>query len=180
MVLFLNPWVIDLLEQFNAKATFFCVGENVKKYPNLLEELRSQGHSVGNHSYNHYNGWQTDNLTYLRNVRKGAQAVHSELFRPPYGKVKPSQAKFLNRHYRVVMWDVLSGDFDPQITKEQCLNNVIKNTKAGSIIVFHDNIKSEEKLKFVLPKVLQHLSEQGYTFKALEEKSLVNKKRKIA
>ncbi len=176
----LTPWVMETLAEYNAKGTFFCVGENVKKNPELIDSLRNNGHSVGNHSYNHLNGWQTENITYLRNVRKGAHAVHSELFRPPYGRVKPSQAKFLNRHYRVVMWDVLSGDFDPNITKEQCLGNVLKNTKEGSIIVFHDNLKAEEKLRYVLPMVLEHYSALGYRFEALHEKALVKPKRRFA
>ncbi len=175
-----TPWVMEVLAQYNAKGTFFCVGENVKKHPNLIEELRQNGHSIGNHTYNHFNGWQTENIKYLRNVRKGAHAVHSELFRPPYGRVKPSQAKFLNRHYRVVMWDVLSGDFDPNLSNEQCLNNVIQHTKNGSIIVFHDSLKASEKLRFVLPKVLEHYSALGYRFEALHEQSLVQKRKKFA
>ncbi len=175
-----TPWVLDVLEQYQAKGTFFCVGENVKKHPQLLEELRHKGHSVGNHTYNHYNGWQTENITYLRNVRKGAHAVRSELFRPPYGRVKPSQAKFLNRHYRVIMWDVLSGDFDNNISAEQCLDNVMRNTQAGSITVFHDSLKAKEKLEFVLPKVLKHFSSLGYRFEALQEQSLVKKKKRLA
>lgn len=174
-----TPWVMEQLDQYNAKATFFCVGENVKKHSSILESLREKGHSIGNHTYNHLSGWQTDNVTYLRNVRKGAQAVHSELFRPPYGRVKPSQAKFLNRHYRVVMWDVLSGDFDPELSKEQCLDNVIKNTKEGSIIVFHDSLKAKEKLEYVLPKTLEYLAQQGYRFEALAEHGVAKKKRRI-
>ena len=175
-----TPWVLDLLEEYKAKATFFCVGENVKQYADVLEKVRKAGHSIGNHTFNHLNGWLTDNVTYLRNVRKGAHAVHSELFRPPYGRVKPSQAKFLNRHYRVVMWDVLSGDFDPAISKEQCLDNVIKNTEKGSIIVFHDSLKAKEKLEYVLPKTLEYFAEQGYRFEALAQHKVAKKKRKFA
>ncbi|MGK0388231.1 MAG: peptidoglycan/xylan/chitin deacetylase (PgdA/CDA1 family) [Maribacter sp.] len=175
-----TPWVLDLLEEYNAKATFFCVGENVKQYSDLLEKVRKAGHSVGNHTFSHLNGWLTDNVTYLRNVRKGAHAVHSELFRPPYGKVKPSQAKFLNRHYRVVMWDVLSGDFDPALSKEQCLENVIKNTEKGSIIVFHDSLKAKDKLEYVLPKTLEHFAKQGYRFEALAQHTVAKKNRQFA
>lgn len=175
-----TPWVMEQLAQYNAKATFFCVGENAKKHSSILKSLRNAGHSIGNHTYNHLSGWQTDNVTYLRNVRKGAHAVKSELFRPPYGRVKPSQAKFLNRHYRVVMWDILSGDFDPELSKEQCLSNVIKNTKQGSIIVFHDSLKAKEKLEYVLPKALEYLSQQGYRFEALAEHGLAKKKRRMA
>lgn len=175
-----TPWVLEQLEKYNAKATFFSVGENAKRYPQLLQSVREAGHSVGNHTFNHLNGWQTDNVTYLRNVRKGAHAVRSELFRPPYGRVKPSQAKFLSRHYRVVMWDVLSGDFDPMLSNEQCLENVIKNTKEGSIIVFHDSLKAKEKLEYVLPKTLEYLSQQGYRFEALAEQSVAKKSKRSA
>ncbi len=175
-----TPWVMEQLATYDAKATFFCVGDNVKKHGSILQQLRENGHSIGNHTFNHLNGWQTDNVTYLRNVRKGAHAVHSELFRPPYGKVKPSQAKFLNRHYRVVMWDILSGDFDPNISREQCLENVIRNTQSGSIIVFHDSLKAKEKLEYVLPRTLAFLHQQGYRFEALSEQSLSSKKKKSA
>ncbi len=175
-----TPWVLETLEQYQAKATFFCVGDNVKKYPSLFQEVKDKGHVVGNHTFHHLNGWQTDNVTYLRNVRKGAHAVRSELFRPPYGKLKPSQAQFLNRHYRIVMWDVLSGDFDQSITQEQCLQNVIKNTQKGSIVVFHDSLKAEKNLKYVLPKVLKHFKEKGYRFEVLEDNAKMYKKRKTA
>lgn len=175
-----TPWVLDLLEKYKAKATFFCVGENVKKYSDILEKVKKAGHSIGNHTFNHLNGWLTDNVTYLRNVRKGAHAVHSELFRPPYGRVKPSQAKFLNRHYRVVMWDVLSGDFDPLLSKEQCLDNVIRNTDNGSIVVFHDSLKAKDKLEYVLPKTLEYFTKKGYRFEALAQHGVVKRKRKFA
>ncbi len=175
-----TPWVMETLNQFNAKGTFFCVGENVKQFPELLLRLREEGHSIGNHTFNHLNGWQTENITYLRNVRKGAHAVRSELFRPPYGRVKPSQAKFLNRHYRVVMWDVLSGDFDPNISQEQCLDNVLKNATEGSIIVFHDSLKANDKLHYVLPRVLEYFSEKGFVFNALHEQIFSQNKKQPA
>ncbi len=175
-----TPWVMEELEKYNAKGTFFCVGENIRKHENLVKELRAKGHSIGNHTYNHYNGWTTDNLKYLRNVRKGANLVKTELFRPPYGRLKPSQAQFLNRHYRVVMWDVLSGDFDPNISNEKCLENVIDNTKNGSIIVFHDSLKANEKLRYVLPKVLEYFSEQGYGFAKLAEERMTIQRQRTA
>ncbi len=172
-----TPWVMDTLRQYNAKGTFFCVGENAVRYPELVTSLRQAGHTVGNHTFNHLNGWKTDNTEYFRNVRKASHALHTELFRPPYGRIKPSQAKFLNRHYRVVMWDILSGDFDPQISKEQCLKNVLTNTSPGSVIVFHDSLKAKDKLEYVLPRVLDYFSAKGYRFECLSEsKVLAGKK----
>lgn len=162
-----TPWVLEQLAEYNAKATFFCVGENVQKHPAVFKAVKAAGHTVGNHTYNHLDGWTTDNIPYFHNTRHSARITGSELFRPPYGKLKPKQAQFLQRHYRIVMWDVLSGDFDPNISKEQCLQNVIRNVAPGSIVVFHDSLKAKEKLEYVLPKVLQHLSEQGYRFEAL-------------
>jgi len=173
-----TPWVLDQLDKYGAKATFFCVGQNVEKYGDIFHQLKSQGHTIGSHTYNHISGWASDNLDYMLNVRKASKICESNIFRPPYGKIRPSQTRFLKHHYRIVMWDVLSGDFDPNISAEQCLQNVLKNTIAGSIVVFHDSIKSFEKLKFVLPRVLNYYSEQGYQFVNLDElsgKSPVNR-----
>ena len=172
-----TPWVLETLKKFNAQATFFCVGDNVKKHPEVFQNVLAHGHSVGNHTYNHLNGWATDNIPYFHNVRHCANLVKSTLFRPPYGKLMPKQAQFLQRHYRIIMWDVLSGDFDPKITQEQCLNNVKLKTKPGSIVVFHDSLKSFEKLQFVLPKVLQYFSDKGYRFEALQSEEDVQKNR---
>jgi len=173
-----TPWVLDQLNKYDAKATFFCVGQNVEKYGDIFHQVKSQGHTIGSHTYNHISGWASDNLDYMLNVRKASKICESNIFRPPYGKIRPSQTRFLKHHYRIVMWDVLSGDFDPNISAEQCLQNVLKNTIAGSIVVFHDSIKSFEKLKFVLPRVLNYYSEQGYQFinlDALSGKSHFNR-----
>lgn len=164
-----TPWVLDQLAQHNAKATFFCVGDNVHKHPDVLEMVRKAGHALGNHTFNHLNGWLTDNVKYFLNVRRCAHALHSSLFRPPYGRMKPRQGEFLQRHYRIVMWDVLSGDFDPEISAEQCLDNVLTNAKKGSIVVFHDSLKAWDKLQYVLPRVLAYFSEKGFRFQHLEE-----------
>ncbi len=172
-----TPWVLETLKKFNAKATFFCVGENVNKNPEVFQEILNQGHSVGNHTYNHLNGWATDNIPYFHNVRHCANLVKSSLFRPPYGRLMPKQAQFLQRHYRIIMWDVLSGDFDPKISQTQCWNNVKTKTKPGSIVVFHDSLKSFEKLQFVLPKVLQYFGEKGFRFEALQSEEDVQKTR---
>ena len=164
----ITPWVLDQLDKYDAKATFFCVGENVKKHDDIYRRVKSNGHLVGNHTYNHLSGWNTSNMDYFRNVRYCDDLVDSKLFRPPYGRLKNKQAIYLTRKYKVVMWDVLSGDFDPKLTKEHCLQNVISKSTSGSIIVFHDSLKAKDKLQYVLPKVLSHFSKEGYTFKNLE------------
>ncbi len=164
----ITPWVLDELEKYNAKATFFCVGENVKKHRAIYDRISSMGHVVGNHTYNHLSGWSTSNMDYFRNVRYCDDLIDSKLFRPPYGRLKNKQAIYLSRKYKVVMWDVLSGDFDPKLSREDCLQNVISKSTSGSIIVFHDSLKAKDKLEYVLPKVLKHFSKQGYTFKNLE------------
>ena len=176
-----TPWVMEQLEQYNAKATFFCVGDNVKKHPEIFQQLIFKGHAIGSHTQNHLNGWITDNIPYFHNVRHAANLTNSVLFRPPYGRLRPKQAQFLQRHYRIVMWDVLSGDFDPRISPEQCLANVINNASEGSIIVFHDSLKAEDKLNYVLPKVLEHFTKEGYVFEKLSEQNLAQQPlRKIA
>ncbi|MBK8556470.1 MAG: polysaccharide deacetylase family protein [Lewinellaceae bacterium] len=162
-----TPWVLQTLQEFQAKATFFCVGDNIRKYPDVFQQVVDAGHAVGNHTFNHLNGWNTDNLNYFHNVRRCAQLVCSNLFRPPYGRIRPGQRSFLERHYRIIMWDVLSGDFDPAISPETCLNNVVEHAEAGSIIVMHDSKKAEKKLRYVLPRILEYYAGQGYRFKAV-------------
>ncbi|MCO6485883.1 MAG: polysaccharide deacetylase family protein [Saprospiraceae bacterium] len=157
-----TPWVLDQLARYDARATFFCVGHNIEKYPEIYDQVVREGHLTGNHTYNHLDGWNTDNATYFRNIRKGARMVESPLFRPPYGHLKPSQARFLRRHYQLVMWDVLSGDFDRDLRPELCLDNIIRHVRPGSIIVLHDNIKSFDTLRFVLPRLLRFLESEGY------------------
>ncbi len=167
-----TPWVLDMLDQFQAKASFFCVGDNVKKYPDIYNSVRNAGHQVGNHTFNHLNGWSTNAAPYCENVAACSDVVDSKLFRPPYGRIRPAQASLLKKHYEIIMWDILSGDFDPKISKYQCLNNVIHHAKPGSIIVFHDSLKAFDKLKFVLPKVLEHFSQRGYSFESLNSKKI--------
>lgn len=172
----ITPWVLNELKKHQAKATFFCVGENIDKFPEVVSEIIKEGHNCGNHTYNHLNGWKTPNVDYLANISE-AEAIMKEqlgvkdrnkLFRPPYGKIKPSQIKALQKlNYTIVMWDVLSADFDAKISIEQCYKNVVELGKPGSIVVFHDSIKASEKLKEVLPRVLDYFSGKGYHFKAL-------------
>jgi len=165
----LTPWVLNLLNHNGAKATFFCVGDNVKKHPNILSDIVSGGHGIGSHTHNHLSGWGADNIPYFHNVRRCATLVKSNLFRPPYGRLKPSQAFFLQRHYHIIMWDVLSGDFDEKLSADQCYNNVINHVQNGSIIVFHDSLKTESKLKYALPRVIEYCMKKGFTFEALTE-----------
>ena len=156
-----TTWVLDLLKSKDIKATFFCVGENVQKYPAIYERILKEGHSVGNHTFNHLNGWKTDNKVYDENVDKASKLIKSSLFRPPYGKLSPRIIKSLKKNYDVIMWDVLSGDFDTSISPKECLENVKENAKEGSIIVFHDSIKAIDTLKVVLPDVISFFEEKG-------------------
>ncbi|MBL1232197.1 MAG: polysaccharide deacetylase family protein [Flavobacteriales bacterium] len=164
----ITEWTLTTLKKFNAKATFFCIGNNVSKHPIIFNKIMREGHAVGNHTHHHLNGWHTNNETYLTNIKKCEEVVKSKLFRPPYGRIKKSQYELIKNDYQVIMWDVLSGDFDPKTSPEKCLNNVIHNTTEGSIVVFHDSMKATDNLKFTLPKILAHFAEQGYRFDKLE------------
>jgi peptidoglycan/xylan/chitin deacetylase (PgdA/CDA1 family) len=162
-----------MLKSFDAHATFFCVGENVGRHPEIYLRTIDEGHAVGNHTYNHISGWTHDNEAYLHNVSSCSELVDSNLFRPPYGRLGRKQARLLiAHHYRIVMWDVLSGDFDKDLDPEQCYRNVIDNAKPGSIIVFHDSIKAERNLRLALPKVMEYFSEMGFEFKPLHAQAL--------
>jgi peptidoglycan/xylan/chitin deacetylase (PgdA/CDA1 family) len=174
-----TPWVLDMLEAYRAKATFFCVGDNVRKYPSIYRQVIDAGHSVGNHTLNHLSGWATENISYFHNIRHCARMVHSGLFRPPYGKLRPSQIQFLQRHYQIIMWDVLSGDFDKDISPEDCTRNVIEHAEPGSIVVFHDSLKAETNLRYTLPIVLKHFTENGYSFSALKNVEVQKEVRKL-
>lgn len=168
----ITPRALSILKEYNAKATFFCIGDNVDKHPEIFNQLLDEGHAIGNHSQNHLNGWKTKNPAYFRNILKCDKKVNSKLFRPPYGKITRSQSEKLKKKFSIIMWDVLSGDFDPKITKEKCLNNVIHSVQNGSIIVFHDSQKAAEKMLFALPKVLDHFSKKGYSFLPITKRHL--------
>ncbi len=163
-----TPWVIDILKKNNAHATFFCVGDNVAKHPEIFKLIIENNHSVGNHTFNHLKGWETDNNEYIDNIEKCNKFFTSKLFRPPYGKIKYSQLNKIKKNYFTVLWTVLSGDFDTKIDGKQCYDNVVRYAKDGSIIVFHDSLKSKERLYYALPKVLEHFSSLGYTFESID------------
>jgi peptidoglycan-N-acetylglucosamine deacetylase len=162
-----TPYVLDILKKYNAKASFFCIGKNVVTYPEIYQQIQSEGHAIGNHTHNHLNGWKTEDTLYIDNVQQASQYIHSGLFRPPYGRIKSSQVKKLAA-YKMVMWDVLSGDFDEAITKEQCFDNVISNAVPGSIIVFHDSEKAWEKMSYSLPLFLEGFAAKGFRFEAIQ------------
>lgn len=165
-----TPWILDTLNNFNAKATFFCVGANVEKNELLYQNIISQGHKIGNHSNTHLNGWKTKTSLYLKDVEECASKIKSNLFRPPYGKIRLKQKNLLlKQNFKIVMWDIIAGDFDKNLTQETCLKNIIKFGKNGSIIVLHDSVKAWKNLEYVLPKVLKHYSDLGYSFDSLEE-----------
>jgi peptidoglycan/xylan/chitin deacetylase (PgdA/CDA1 family) len=162
--------VLDTLNQYNAKATFFCIGKNVVEEPRIYKRILKEKHQIGNHTNNHQNGSKTDLKKYINNVLEAEKHLENptKLFRPPYGRIKKKQAqKIISLGYTIIMWDVLSADFDTTITKEKCLQNVLKNVKEGSIIVFHDSIKASKNLEYTLPKVLEYYSKKGYIFKAI-------------
>lgn len=163
-----TPWVLDVLKKHNAKATFFCIGHNVEKNACLYKQITDEGHSVGNHTYNHLNGWKTRNSEYFSNIEKCSALVRSNLFRPPYGKIKKSQISDLRSQYSLIMWDVLSYDFDRSVSPEKCLSNVVRYSREGSIIVFHDSLKAQRNLEYTLPKAIEQLSLKGFSFDALK------------
>lgn len=164
-----TPYVLEALAEYGAKATFFCVGDNVRKYPMLYQQIIEEGHAVGNHTYHHKNGWKTDTSQYLQDVAAAASVIDSPYFRPPYGKLRPTQMKMLAKDYSIVMWDVLSGDYDPKRTPEQCLQTVVQYSKPGSIIVFHDSVKAIATLKIVLPQVLQAFADNKWRMDILKD-----------
>ncbi len=170
----LTPWVLEQLVANNAKATFFCIGKNADKDQVILKKIIEAGHTIGNHSWSHLRGTRTPTAAYVKDVLRADTALGlivgetaKPLFRPPYGRITNDQVRELKNRYRVVMWDVLSGDFDTRTTPEQCLKNVIRNIRSGSIVVFHDSLKAEERLRYALPLTLEFLRKEGYTMKAI-------------
>lgn len=161
--------VIKTLESFGATATFFCIGDNVRKHPDIFSELKKQGHSIGNHTFNHLNGWKTDNKAYLDNFYRCQDILETEtnLFRPPYGRIRKAQYELLPQGTRVIMWDVLTGDFSPEISPETALTKSKNLTRPGTIVLMHDSLKAEQKMSYILPGLLDFFSEKQYKFEAL-------------
>ncbi|MDQ2721483.1 MAG: polysaccharide deacetylase family protein [Bacteroidota bacterium] len=165
-----TPYVLEELKKYNARATFFCIGKNVKEYFNVYKQILFDGHKPGNHTYNHLNGWKTTDKNYLENIAEATKIIDSNLFRPPYGRITKFQLKAIcgeKLNLKTIMWDVLSGDFDLSIKPEVCYLNVINNAQPGSIIVFHDSLKALPALQYALPRVLKYFSEKGFQFKVI-------------
>jgi len=166
-----TDFVLEQLKQFNAKATFFCIGNNVEKNESLFEKIGDQGHAVGNHTQNHKKGWITSNDEYLNDISFCQEKMKDTvLFRPPFGRIKRSQIKQLN-NYKIVMWDVLSYDYSSTMNRDRCLQGVIRASRPGSIVVFHDSYKAEENMTYALPRLLDHFSQKGYKFESLSEEN---------
>jgi peptidoglycan/xylan/chitin deacetylase (PgdA/CDA1 family) len=172
----ITEWVLNVLKEHQIKATFFCIGKNIQKHPAIFNKLIDNGHAIGNHTFNHLNGWNTLTREYLENIRmcqtlsdtylnNKLNTVYGKIFRPPYGKIKKSQSKKLRQlGYKIIMWDVLSADFDQTITPEKCLENVLQNTQSGSVIVFHDSAKAFKNLEYTLPRSIEVLKQKGFEF----------------
>ena len=178
-----TEWTLEQLKKHNAKATFFCIGNNIEEYSDIFRKIIEDGHATGNHTFDHLNGWKTDNQEYFENIKDCTSSIflnsrinknqpttdNRQLFRPPYGKIKPSQSKKLRAlGYKIIMWDIISYDFNPEITPQKCLENVLLNVRSGSIIVFHDSVKAEQNLKYALPRTLKFLQEKGFVCAKIE------------
>lgn len=169
-----TPWVLEQLRKYNAKATFFCVGENLHQHPEIAKQAVAEGHVLANHTYNHLKGWQTPPEKYAANTTQCQQEVEQlqqsgkkKLFRPPYGRISNKQGRQLRSSYEIIMWDVLTNDYDRSLSPAACLRNSIKYTQSGSIIVFHDSLKAKRNMMYALPRFLEHFTRQGYTFETL-------------
>jgi peptidoglycan/xylan/chitin deacetylase (PgdA/CDA1 family) len=160
-----TPWLLDTLKSHNAKATFFCLGKNVEKFPALFQEIKAQGHTVGSHTFSHLSGWKSSTAAYIGEVEKGAAVIHSKLFRPPYGRIRPAQYKALiNNHYKVVMWSVMAYDFDASLNSFERLEKVKSLTGDGAVVVFHDSPKAFPQLKNELPGLLEYWRKINFSF----------------
>jgi peptidoglycan/xylan/chitin deacetylase (PgdA/CDA1 family) len=168
----ITPKVLNILDDYNAKATFFSLGENAEKYPGLIKQIQQAGHSIGNHSYSHVNGWNNPVENYIADVQKADRILNTPLFRPPYGKIRKELANQLKGTFKFIYWTVMPGDFDEQVSKQMCLKRSVKNTKAGKIIVFHENDKAKENMLFTLPLFLEHFSGKGFVFNSIKNEIL--------
>lgn len=163
-----TEWILKELDRFGVKATFFCLGKNVEMYPDLHARIIAAGHRVGNHTYSHLKGWEMKTENYLGDIDLADQFVGSGLFRPPYGRILPRQARLIAKRYKIVMWDILSRDYNRKLRPRTCLNNVIRHVRPGDIVVFHDSEKAFRNLHFALPRTLKYLEEHGMKCKSIE------------
>lgn len=168
-----TPWVLDLLRKYNIKATFFCVGDNVRKHPEVFKMLVSAGHSVGNHTFNHLQGFKVKSDKYVENVELADAYIRSNLFRPPHGHLRIRQGTRLSKKFRFVMWDVITRDYNRKLSGEYVLNVVKRYVRNGSIIVFHDSIKAEKNMKYALPRAIEFLLSEGYKFEKITEEEIL-------
>lgn len=164
-----TPWLIETIDRYDVKATFFMVGDNVRKYPELFELIRSHGHQVGNHTFNHIGGLRHPHNEYMKNVVEANDLIHSNLFRPPHGWMTHPQYLTLRKKYTIIMWDLVTRDYSKLLTADDVFNNIKNYTRNGSIITFHDSLKSIDKLKTALPQSIEWLKEQGYEFKVFDD-----------
>jgi peptidoglycan/xylan/chitin deacetylase (PgdA/CDA1 family) len=170
-----TPYVLDTLKEFNAKATFFCIGKNVAAFPEIYKRIINEGHTTGNHTFNHLNGWKSTDEEYISNIREAGKYIDSKLFRPPYGRISKFQIRLLTASenakqkavYKIIMWDVLSADFDVTLSAAKCAKNVISNAQAGSIVVFHDSEKALPRMKQSLTDTLRHFTGKGFKFESV-------------
>jgi peptidoglycan-N-acetylglucosamine deacetylase len=160
--------ILDILKKYSAGASFFCIGRNAERNPELIRRIKAEGHTIGNHTYSHLNGLKTSNRIYFNDIQLARTLIPAVLFRPPYGMIRPSQLLRLQKMYTIIMWDVMSYDYSSGITKEKCLANVLKNVRPGSIVVFHDSIKASEKVLYALPGVLEFLKEKKYKCRSIK------------
>lgn len=163
-----TPIVLQILKEFNARATFFCVGNNISKYPMIYQQIIENGHSAGNHTFSHLNGLKTPKGNYYEDIEQCDSLIKSRLFRPPHGKMTLAQFKYLRKRFSIIMWSVLSGDYNQKLSKEKVLSNVLKYSRDGSIIVFHDSLKAADRMLYALPQVLKYFSEKGYKFEKIQ------------
>ncbi len=169
----ITEWVLETLKQYAVKGTFFVVGENASRHPQIINKINAEGHSIGNHTFHHLKGWGVSTHNYYKDVERCSDVIKEQtgilpkFFRPPHGRIKPSQAKLLREKYELIMWDTLTVDYDKNLDEKKCLTNSIRATRAGSIVVFHDSIKAEKNLRYVLPKYIEHFQKLGYIFNAL-------------
>jgi peptidoglycan-N-acetylglucosamine deacetylase len=160
--------VLGMLATCEARATFFCIGRNAERNPDILRRIINAGHAVGNHTYSHLKGWYTPNREYYEDIELASRFVPSHLYRPAYGMITPAQIRYLKQRFHIVLWDVMSYDFDHSVSNERCLSNVIRHAAPGSVVVFHDSVKASGNLLYALPRVLEYFGEKGFTFEAIE------------